>query len=91
LAQLADDPTTDLLDSVCNVSIAGWIGLDKTRLETLVSAIKKDALDDDKRKTFGVRIGTDDHAASQGAIHMVSAWANITSVGLAESHREVGG
>jgi hypothetical protein len=46
LAQLADDPTTDLLDYVCNVGIAGWIDLDKTQLEALVSAIKKDALDE---------------------------------------------
>jgi len=43
-AQLADDPPTELLDHRGNVSIGGWLALDKARRESLVGTIGKHAL-----------------------------------------------
>jgi hypothetical protein len=47
MAELADDPPTDLLDHVCNVGIAGRLTLEKAGCETLVRAIEKNTLHDD--------------------------------------------
>src|SRR6266542_5516914 len=44
----ADDPPADLLEDHGNVGIGRWLDLDKSRLETLGSAVEIDALEEHK-------------------------------------------
>jgi hypothetical protein len=50
VAQLADDPSAQLVHDVCHISLAGWLDVDKPRLAARCSAIKIDACKEDAMK-----------------------------------------
>jgi hypothetical protein len=53
MAQLADDPVTDLLEDLGNVGVVGWFGFDKVGFEALVAATEVNAL---KEVAMGCRL-----------------------------------
>jgi hypothetical protein len=50
MAELTDDPVTNLLQDLGNVGIAEWFDCDKVRLEAHVATIEVDTLKEDDMK-----------------------------------------